>query len=105
MTLMNQRLMFTVRFLMSLLYARTMQQALPLEIYEWNETVTLRDILATSDYQLLGFLCKSMSLFRLLYMTRNDFPLAPEKIRSRSRGYLRTHNPSRSKYQMTVEKT
>ena len=31
------------------LYAGTMQQTSPLDSYEWNETITLREILATSD--------------------------------------------------------
>ena len=31
------------------LYAGTMQQILPVDSYEWNETITLREILATSD--------------------------------------------------------
>ena len=37
------------------LYAGPMQQTLPVDSYEWNETITLREILATSDDSVVGF--------------------------------------------------
>ena len=38
------------------LYAGTMQQTLPVGSYKRNKTITLREILATSDDSVVGFL-------------------------------------------------
>ena len=38
------------------LYAGTMQQTLPVDSYEWNEAITLREILTTSDDSVVDFL-------------------------------------------------
>ena len=62
-------------------YAGTMQQTLPVDSYEWNETITLRNILVTSDDSVVG-------LFVEVYITNpsslqdsyNDLPLTPGKI-------------------------
>ena len=63
------------------LYAGTMQQTLPLDSYEWNEKVTLEQVLTTADDAEFGFfvevdICYPSSL----HDSHNDLPLAPEKI-------------------------
>ena len=63
------------------LYAGTMQQTLPLDSYEWNETITLREILATSDDSVVGFFVEvDIAYPSSLHDSHNDLPLAPEKI-------------------------
>ena len=63
------------------LYAGTMQQTLPLDSYEWNETITLREILATSDDSVVGFFIEvDIAYPSSLHDSHNDLPLAPEKI-------------------------
>ena len=63
------------------LYAGTMQQTLPVDSYEWNETITLREILATSDESVVGFFVEvDMAYPPSLHDSDNDLPLAPEKI-------------------------
>ena len=63
------------------LYAGTMQQTLPLDSYEWNETITLREILATSDDSVVGFFVEvDIAYPSSLHDSHNDLPLAPGKI-------------------------
>ena len=62
-------------------YAGTMQQTLPVDSYEWNETITLREILATSDDLVVGFFVEvDIAYPSSLHDSHNDLPLAPEKI-------------------------
>ena len=46
-------------YIVTSLYAGTMQQTLPLDNYEWNEIVTLQEILTTSDDSEAGLFCGS----------------------------------------------
>ena len=63
------------------LYAGTMQQTLPVVSYEWNETITLREIVATSDDSVVGFFVEvDIAYPSSLRDSHNDLPLAPEKI-------------------------
>ena len=63
------------------LYAGTMQQTLPVDSYEWNETITLREILATSDDSVVGFFVEvDIAHPSSLHDSHNDLHLAPEKI-------------------------
>ena len=63
------------------LYVGTMQQTLPVGSYEWNETITLREILATSDDSVVGvFVEGDITYPSSLHDYHNDLPLAPEKI-------------------------
>ena len=63
------------------LYAGTMQQTLPVDSYEWNETITLREILATSDDSVVGFSLEvDIAYPSSLHDSHNDLPPAPEKI-------------------------
>ena len=61
------------------LYACTMQQTLPVDSYEWNETNTLREILATSDDAVVGsFVEVDIAYPSSLHDSHNDLSLAPE---------------------------
>ena len=63
------------------LYAGTMQQTLPVDSYEWNETITLREILATSDDSVVGFFAEvDIAYPSSLHDSHNDLPVAAEKI-------------------------
>ena len=63
------------------LYAGTMQQTLPLDNYEWNKTITLKEILATDDDSEVGFFVEvDITYPSSLHDSHNDLPLAPEKI-------------------------
>lgn len=63
------------------LYAGTMQQTLPLDNYQWNETVTLQEILDTSDNSEVGFFVEvDITYPPSLHDAHNDLPLAPEKL-------------------------
>ena len=51
---------------------------------EWNETITLREILATSDDSVVGFFVEvDIAYPSSLHDSHNDLPLAPEKIDSK----------------------
>ena len=68
-------------FDVTFLYAGTMQQTLPVDSYYWNETITLRQLLATSDDSVVGFFGEVNSTYPSpLHDSLNDLPLAPEKI-------------------------
>ena len=87
------------------LYAGTMQQTLPLDSYEWNETITLRKILATSDDSVVGFFVEVDIAYPSVCMTLTMICLwHPKRFWFESHGYLPTHNLSMSNYQVTVEK-
>ena len=61
-------------------YAVTMQQTLPVDSYEWNETI-MREILATSDDSVVGFFVEvEIAYPSSLHDSHNDLPLAPEKM-------------------------
>ena len=63
------------------LHAGTMQQTLPVDGYEWNETITLREILATSADPDVGFFVEvDITCPPSLHDTHNDLPLEPQKI-------------------------
>ena len=63
------------------LYAGTMQQTLPVDSYEWNETNTLGEILATSDDSVVGFFIEvDIAYPSSLHDSHNELPLAPGKI-------------------------
>ena len=63
------------------LYGGTMQQTLAVGSYEWNETITLREILAASDDSVVGFLVEvDITYPSSLHDSHNDLPLVPEKI-------------------------
>ena len=63
------------------LYAGTIQQTLPVDSYERNETITLKKILATSDDLVVGFFVEvDIAYPSSLHDSHNDLPLAPEKI-------------------------
>ena len=63
------------------LYAGTMQQTLPPDTYKWNETIRLREVLATSDDSVVGFFEEvDITYPSSLHDSHNDLPLAPEKI-------------------------
>ena len=63
------------------LYAGTMQQTLPVDSFQWIETITLRGILATSDESVDGFFVEVDIAFPFfLHDSHNDLPLAPGKI-------------------------
>ena len=58
-----------------------MQQTLPVDSYEWNETIKLREILATSDDSVVGFFVEiDIAYPSSLLDSHIDLPLAPEKI-------------------------
>ena len=58
-----------------------MQQTLPVDSYEWNETIKLREILATSDDSVVGFFVEVDIAYPFsLHDSHNDLPPAPEKI-------------------------
>ena len=59
----------------------TMQHTSLLDSYESNETMTLKEILATSDDSAVGFFVEvDITYTSSLHETQNDLPLAPEKI-------------------------
>ena len=63
------------------LYAGIMQQTLHVGSYEWNGTITLREVLATSDESDFGnFVEVDITYPSSLHDSHNDLPLAPEKI-------------------------
>ena len=63
------------------LYAGTMQHTLPVDSYQWNETITLKEILATGDDSVVGFFVDVDIAYPFsLHDSHNDLPLAPEKI-------------------------
>ena len=56
-----------------------MQQTLLLDIYEWNEKVTLQEIRATSDDSEVGcFVEVDITYPSFLHDSYNDMPPAPE---------------------------
>ena len=58
-----------------------MQQTLPVDSYEWNETITSREILATSNDSVVGFIVEvDIAYPSSLHDSHNDLPMAPEKI-------------------------
>ena len=62
------------------LYAGTMQQTLPVDSYERNETITLREVLATSDDSVVGFFVEvDIAYPSSLHNSHNDLPLAPKR--------------------------
>ena len=65
----------------SSLYAGIMQHALSVDSYELNETITLREILATNDDSVVGFFVEvDIAYPSSLHDSHNDLSLAPEKI-------------------------
>ena len=73
-----------------------MQQTLTVDSYEWNETITMREILATSDDSVVGFFVEvDIAYPSSLHDSHNDLPLAPEKIlirKSRLSPYAQSFN-------------
>ena len=66
---------------MTSLYAGTMQQMLPLDSYTWNDTITLVEVLNTSDDSEFGFFVEvDLEYPAKLHDLHNDLPLAPEKL-------------------------
>ena len=58
-----------------------MQQTLPVDSYEWNEPITVREILATSDDSVVGFFVEvDIAYPSSLHDSHNELPLSPEKI-------------------------
>ena len=58
-----------------------MQQPLPADSYEWYQTITLREILATSDNSVAGFFVEvDITYPSSLHDSHNELSLAPEKI-------------------------
>ena len=58
-----------------------MQQTLPVDSNERNETNTLREILATSDDSVAGFFVGvNITCQSFLHYFHNNLPMAPEKI-------------------------
>ena len=63
------------------LYAGTMQQTLPLDSYSWNETITLAEVINTSDDSPVGYFVEVDLEYPIeLHDSHNDLPLAPEKL-------------------------
>ena len=67
------------------LYAVTLQQALPVDSYEWSETHTLREVFDTRDDSVVGFFVKVDIIYpSFLHDSQNDFLWAPEKVMNES---------------------
>ena len=63
------------------LYAGTMQQTLPSDSYLWNETITLAEVLNTSDDSPVAYFVEVDLDYPIeLHDSHNDLPLAPEKL-------------------------
>ena len=62
-------------------FAGTMLRTLPLDTYEWNETSSFREILATSEDSVVGFSVEvDITYPSSLHDSHNYLPLAPEKL-------------------------
>ena len=55
----SKAIVYGAFFDVTFLFAGIMQQTLSVGSYEWNETITLREILATSGDSVVGFFCRS----------------------------------------------